>query len=107
MFEHVGQSTWAHSIRLTRNGGRIVTCGASSGHEAVTDLRHVFFRQIQILGSTMAKAQVLPTVLDHVQAGRLNPVIDKTFPLSEARAAHDYLDRREQFGKVVLEVTRK
>lgn len=106
VFEHVGQATWPHSIKLTRNGGAIVTCGASSGHEAQTDLRHVFFRQIQILGSTMGSKADLYDVLDHVGTGALKPVVDRTFPLEQAAEAHRYLDRREQFGKVVLEIPR-
>lgn len=106
MFEHVGQSTWASSIKLTRNGGTLVTCGASSGHEASTDLRHVFFRQLQILGSTMGSKAHLFEILDHVAAGHLRPIVDRTFALEDAADAHRYLDRREQFGKVVLEIPR-
>jgi NADPH:quinone reductase-like Zn-dependent oxidoreductase len=104
VFEHVGAATWAHSLKLTRNGGTVVTCGASSGHEAVTDLRHVFFRQLQLLGSTMGSKADLLDLLPFVASGQLRPVVDRTFPLAEAAAAHIYLDRREQFGKVVLEV---
>lgn len=104
VFEHVGQATWPHSIKLTRNGGVIVTCGASSGHAAETDLRHVFFRQLQILGSTMGSKADLFDVMDHVEAGALRPVVDRTFPLERASDAHRYLDQRQQFGKVVLEI---
>lgn len=104
VFEHVGEATWANSIKLCRNGGVVVTCGASSGWDAKTDLRHVFFRQIQILGSTMGSKSVLFRVLDLVERGELSPVVDRVFPLAQAREAHEYLDRREQFGKVVLEV---
>lgn len=104
VFEHVGEATWPHSIKLCRNGGRIVTCGASSGWDARTDLRHVFFRQLQILGSTMGSKADLHRVLPLVADGRLSPIVDRTFPLAEAAQAHRYLDRREQFGKVVLVV---
>ncbi len=104
VFEHVGESTWPDSIKLCRNGGRVVTCGASSGWNASTDLRHVFFRQIQILGSTMGSKAALFRVLELVERGELAPVVDSVFPLADAAAAHDYLDRREQFGKVVLDV---
>jgi NADPH:quinone reductase-like Zn-dependent oxidoreductase len=104
VFEHVGKSTWAASLRLTSHGGRIVTCGASSGFEAVTDLRHVFFRHIAILGSKVGSKASLHRILELVQQGMLDPVVDRTFPLSDAARAHEYLDRREQFGKVVLEV---
>ncbi|MFO7567908.1 MAG: zinc-binding dehydrogenase [Enhygromyxa sp.] len=104
VFEHVGQSTWEDSIKLCRSGGRIVTCGASSGWDARTDLRHVFFRQIQILGSTMGSKASLHRIAALVGAGQLRPVIDRVFPLAEAAEAHRYLDRREQFGKVVLSI---
>jgi NADPH:quinone reductase-like Zn-dependent oxidoreductase len=104
VFEHVGASTWSRSIELCTRGGRIVTCGATSGHEAVTDLRHVFYRQIQILGSTMgSKADLFP-VLDLVARGILSPVIDRVFPLGHAPRAHEHLEARAQYGKVVLEV---
>ena len=83
-----------------------MTCGASSGWDARTDLRHVFFRQIQILGSTMGSKASLLRVAELIGAGKLKPVVDEVFPLAEAAEAHRYLDRREQFGKVVLEVAK-
>jgi NADPH:quinone reductase-like Zn-dependent oxidoreductase len=104
VFEHVGKATWAHSIKLTRRGGTVVTCGASSGWDAETDLRHVFFRQIQILGSTMGSKSALFKVLELVEARKLAPVVDRTFALEQAAQAHRVLERREQFGKVVLTV---
>ena len=102
VFEHVGEATWEHSIKLCRAGGRIVTCGASSGWDARTDLRHVFFRQLQILGSTMGSKASLFRVAELIGAGALRPIVDRVFPLGSAADAHRYLDRREQFGKVVL-----
>ncbi len=104
VFEHVGQATWERSIKLCRAGGRVVTCGASSGWDARTDLRHVFFRQIQILGSTMGSKASLVRIAALVGEGKLRPVVDRVFSLAEAAQAHRYLDRREQFGKVVLAV---
>ena len=104
VFEHVGAATWEASIKLCRRGGRVVTCGASSGWDARTDLRHVFFRQIQILGSTIGSKASLFRVAQLIDAGALRPVVDRVFPLAEAAQAHRYLDRREQFGKVVLDV---
>lgn len=104
VFEHVGEATWERSIRLTTKGGTIVTCGASSGWNAKTDLRQVFFRQIQIMGSTMGSRTHLHRILKLVAEGKLQPVVDRVFPLEEAAEAHRYLDRREQFGKVVLEL---
>jgi NADPH:quinone reductase-like Zn-dependent oxidoreductase len=85
-------------------GGRVVTCGATAGFEAKVDLRHVFFRQIEILGSTMGSKGALFAILEHVRAGRLRPVVDRVLPLWEAREAHRVLEAREAFGKVVLEV---
>lgn len=104
VFEHVGAATWAESIKLCRKGGRVVTCGASSGWDARTDLRHVFFRQIQLLGSTMGSKASLFTITKLIGEGKLRPVVDRVFPLAEAEQAHRYLDRREQFGKLVLRV---
>ena len=102
VIEHVGAATWEQSILACAWGGRIVTCGATSGHDAHTDLRHVFFRQLSILGSTMGSKGSLFTVLEHVAAGRLRPVVDRTYPLAEAREAHRRMEDREQFGKIVL-----
>jgi len=104
VFEHVGEATWEHSIKLCRRGGRVVTCGASSGWDARTDLRHVFFRQIQILGSTMGSKAHMFRIAQLMGEAALRPVVDRVFPLAAAADAHRYLDRREQFGKVVLEI---
>jgi NADPH:quinone reductase-like Zn-dependent oxidoreductase len=102
VFEHVGGETFARSIKVTRNGGRIVTCGATSGFTPAIDLRHVFFRQIQILGSTMGSKGDLFEVLKHVADGRLRPVIHTVMPLADAAGAHRLLEARQAFGKVVL-----
>lgn len=104
VFEHTGMTTWEASLRLTRRGGTVVTCGASSGHAAITDLRQVFFRQLQILGSTMGSKAHLHRIIDLMARDQLRPIIDRCFPLTEAAEAQRYLDRREQFGKVVLTV---
>jgi NADPH:quinone reductase-like Zn-dependent oxidoreductase len=100
--EHTGAATWERSIQACAWGGRIVICGATSGFDARTDLRHVFFRQLAILGSTMGSKSMMFDVVRHVEAGRLRPVIDRTFPLWDAVEAHRYLEARTQFGKVVL-----
>ncbi|MGB1699212.1 MAG: zinc-binding dehydrogenase [Nannocystaceae bacterium] len=104
VFEHVGASTWSDSIKIARRGGRVVTCGASSGWEATTDLRHVFYRQVQILGSTMGSKGSLYNLAPLVETGDIRPVVDRVFPLEAAAQAHEYLDQRTQFGKVVLSV---
>ena len=104
VFEHTGMATWEASLRLARRGGTIVTCGASSGHAAVTDLRQVFFRQLQLLGSTLGSKAPLHRIAELLARGELRPVVDRCFPLAEAAQAQRYLDHREQFGKVVLTV---
>jgi NADPH:quinone reductase-like Zn-dependent oxidoreductase len=102
VFESVGQSVWADSLKALRWGGALVTCGATSGFDAQTDLRQVFFRQLQILGSTMGPKGALFEILRHVEAGRLKPTLDRAFPFSQAAAAHDHVEGRAHFGKVVL-----
>jgi NADPH:quinone reductase-like Zn-dependent oxidoreductase len=101
--EHTGRETWEKSILAAARGGRVVTCGATSGYDASTDLRHVFSRQIQILGSNMGRKASLHEIFRWVERGRLRPVVDRVLPLEHARAAHEVLERREAFGKVVLE----
>jgi NADPH:quinone reductase-like Zn-dependent oxidoreductase len=102
VIEHPGADTWDLSLKALVPGGRLVTCGASSGYEAKTDLRYVFFKQLQILGSTMGPKGSLFDILAHVKTGALKPVLDQAFPLSEARAAHRALEAQSQFGKIVL-----
>lgn len=104
VIDHVGGEVLARSVLATVNGGRIVTCGATAGQVAPIDLRHVFFRQIAILGSTMGSKSLLFPILEHVAAGRLRPVVDRILPLWDARQAHRVLERREAFGKIVLQV---
>jgi len=104
VIDHVGGDVLAKSVVAAAAGGRVVTCGATAGFEAKVDLRHVFYRQIEILGSTMGSKGTMFAILEHVRAGRLRPVVDCVLPLWEAREAHRVLEAREAFGKVVLEV---
>jgi NADPH:quinone reductase-like Zn-dependent oxidoreductase len=104
VIEHVGDEVMTASIRATARGGRIVTCGASAGPVAEIDLRHVFYRQIEILGSTMGPKGALFPIMDHVRSGKLRPVVDRVLSLWDAAQAHRLLEAREVFGKVVLEV---
>ena len=104
VIDHVGGDVLAKSVLATAAGGRIVTCGATAGFEPKIDLRHVFFRQIEILGSTMGSKGSLFGIVEHVKAGRLKPVVDRVMPLWDAREAHRVLEAREAFGKVVLAV---
>ena len=102
--DHVGEATFKDSVRTLRKGGRLVIPGASTGTSPQLDLRYVFWRQLSILGSTMANRGEFEEVMKLVFMGRLKPVVDRVFPLKEAREAHVYLERAEQFGKVVLRV---
>lgn len=100
--EHVGAATWEESMKSLRPGGTIVTCGATTGPDASFDLRFVFTRQLSFLGSYMGTMGELYEVLGHVFAGRIKPVVDRTFPLKDARAAHEYMEKSQMFGKIVL-----
>ena len=102
VIEHLGGDTFSKSIKAVASGGRIVTCGATTGFAPEVDLRHVFFRQIEILGSTMGSKADLLEVLGHVAAGRLEPVVHAVLPLAQAAEAHRLLESGEVFGKVVL-----
>jgi NADPH:quinone reductase-like Zn-dependent oxidoreductase len=102
VIEHVGPATWAESVRSMKAGGTLVTCGATTGPKADLDLRFLFSRQLSLLGSYMGTMGELNEVLGHVFAGRLKPVVDRVFPLSETRAAHEYLAKSQMFGKVVV-----
>lgn len=103
VFEHIGQAMWNDSIKSLKWGGILVTCGATTGFKVETDLRHIFFRQIQVLGSTMGSRGEQFDILRHIESGKLKPILDKVFSLREAKEAHRYLEASEQFGKVVLE----
>ena len=103
VFEHVGQATWDASLRALARGGRLVTCGATSGFAAQTDLRYVFARRILIRGTFMGSKGTMYEILRLADAGRLRPVVHAVLPLEDAPRAHEILERREQFGKLVLE----
>jgi NADPH:quinone reductase-like Zn-dependent oxidoreductase len=100
--EHVGAATFPQSVVVCARGGRIVTCGATSGHAPPLDLRHVFWRQLSILGSTLASKARLYDVVALLGAGRLRPVVDRVLPLDAVAAGHRVLESRAAFGKVVL-----
>ncbi len=102
VIEHVGGEVFAKSLRAVRTGGRVVTCGATAGFHPQIDLRHIFFRNVEVLGSTMGSKADLLAVLGHVASGRLQPVIHEILPLARAADAHRLLEERRAFGKVVL-----
>ena len=100
--EHVGVATWAKSLESLAPGGRLVTCGATTGYDAGIDLRYLFSKRWSLLGSYMGSMGELHRVLKFVFRGQLKPVIDRVYGLAEIRAAHERMERREQFGKIVL-----
>ncbi len=100
--EHVGLATWPKSLESLAPAGRLVTCGATTGFDARVDLRFLFSKQWSLLGSFMGTMGELHQVLKFVFRKQLRPVIDSVHPLSEIRAAHERIERKEQFGKVVL-----
>jgi len=104
VFEHVGPATFQESMRSLKAGGTLVTCGATTGPKVDLELRFLFSRNLSVLGSYMGTMSELNEVLGHVFAGRLKPVVDRVFPLQEIRAAHEYLEKSQMFGKVVLTI---
>ena len=100
--EHTGAATWPGSISSLKNSGRLVTCGATSGFDARTDLRQVFYRHLSLLGSFMGSKGELVEAMKFVREGRIRAVVDRVLPLNEARQAHELIEHRAQFGKVVL-----
>ncbi|HEY6805896.1 MAG TPA: zinc-binding dehydrogenase [Pyrinomonadaceae bacterium] len=103
VFEHTGSETWPGSIASLKNNGRLVTCGATSGFDARTDLRQVFYRHLTILGSFMGSKAELLEAMKFVRTGKIKGVVDRVLPLSAAREAHELIENRGQFGKVVLQ----
>jgi len=104
VFEHTGAETWPGSVLSLKRDGRLVTCGATSGYDARTDLRQVFYRHLNLLGSFMGSKAELLDAMKFVERGQIRAVIDRTLPLAEARRAHELMQDRAQFGKLVLEV---
>jgi len=100
--EHVGLATWEESLKSLKPAGTLVTCGATTGYQAGIDLRFLFVRQLNLLGSYMGTLGELHDVVKLVFNGKLKPVVDKVFPLQDARAAHEYMNSSQMFGKVVL-----
>ncbi len=102
VLETVGEATWSHSLRVLRPGGRVVVAGATSGPNPPADLARVFYRQLEVIGSTMGTRDELERLIAMCDATGVRPLVDATFPMAEARAAFEQLAEGAQFGKLVL-----
>jgi NADPH:quinone reductase-like Zn-dependent oxidoreductase len=102
VIDHVGEATFTTSLKMLARGGAVVTCGATSGAKLEADLRLIFFKSLSILGSTMGGMGEMRRVWDMACRGALRPVLERTFPLTEAASAHAQLEERKVFGKLVL-----
>lgn len=104
VFESVGEKTWSTTLAMLRPFGRVVIAGTTSGDTGTQDLSDIYVRQLTILGARMGTKEEFEKVLELVNAGKLKPIIDKVFPLSEAGAAHERMEKGEHIGKIVLEI---
>ncbi|MFX1409342.1 MAG: zinc-binding dehydrogenase [Promethearchaeota archaeon] len=102
VIDNIGKATFQTSIRLLRSGGRLITCGATTGPETQIMLNPIFWKHLEIKGSTMANQGEFRTVMKLILEKRINPIIDKIFPLEQVKDAEKYLKEGQQFGKVVL-----
>jgi len=102
--EHVGEATWARSLSAAGRGARVVVCGATTGANPPAALSRVWWKELTIMGSTMGSPEDFAGAYDLVASGRALPVVDEVFPLEQAAAAHERLERGEQLGKIVLRI---
>jgi NADPH:quinone reductase-like Zn-dependent oxidoreductase len=102
--DSVGAATWLQSLKVAAKGGRVLTCGASSGPNPAEEIRLIFWNQLSVLGSTMGSREDWRRLLEVVNGHRLRPLVDSVLPLDQGRAAYERLQRGDQFGKIVLAV---
>jgi NADPH:quinone reductase-like Zn-dependent oxidoreductase len=102
--DSVGEATWSQSLGALGRAGRVVTCGGTSGPMLTTDVRRLFWNQWSILGSTMGSESEFRAIVEHFNAGRLRPPVDRVYDLADGRAAYERLELGEQFGKVVVRI---
>ncbi len=103
VFEHVGPAVFADCLAALANNGRLVTCGATTGPTVEVDIPRLFMKHQSILGSIMGTKAELAHMMPFFASGQLMPVVDRVFALNDARAAHEYMEGRQQFGKIVLD----
>lgn len=106
VFDSVGEATWKQNTRSLAKLGRIVVYGATTGPHVQLDLRHVFWKQLEVIGTTMATPEEFREVMQLVFSGKLEPVVDVVLPLEQIREAHERIEMGKQFGKIIIEVSR-
>lgn len=104
LFEHIGPETWTENLKCLAKGGRMVTCGATSGPKIEMDLRFLYMRQFTIKGSYMGSHAELLEVVKLLEAGKVKPVMDSVFPLEKAAEAQAHMESRKNFGKIILKI---
>jgi NADPH:quinone reductase-like Zn-dependent oxidoreductase len=105
IFDHVGPDTFDGDMKVIKWGGRYVTCGSTTGGEVKLNMRALFFKRISLIGSTMGPKADQIQVWKLLCAGKVKPVVDRVFAVRDIRAAHEYVESRKAFGKVVLDAT--
>jgi NADPH:quinone reductase-like Zn-dependent oxidoreductase len=103
--DYVGKDTWVKSLQVLAHGGRLVTCGATTGYDPRTDLRHIFFRQLEVIGSTMGSKNELLAPLRLIFDGRMRPVVGRVCDLEDTAEAHRMMEDRKVLGKIVIRVS--
>jgi len=103
--DYVGKATWVKSLKSLSRGGRLVTCGATTGYNPEEDLRHVFYRQLEIIGSTMGSRNELMAPLKLIFEGRMRPVVSDVYDLKDTAEAHRAMEARKTLGKIVIKVS--
>jgi NADPH:quinone reductase-like Zn-dependent oxidoreductase len=103
--DYVGKATWHKSLQCLARGGRLVTCGATTGYNPEEDLRHIFYRQLEVIGSTMGSRNELLAPLKLIFAGRMRPVVSAVYDLADTAEAHRRMETRQAQGKIVIKVS--
>jgi NADPH:quinone reductase-like Zn-dependent oxidoreductase len=103
--DYVGKATWVKSLQSLSRGGRLVTCGATTGYNPEEDLRHVFYRQLEVIGSTMGSRNELMAPLKLIFAGKMRPVVSAVYDLKDTAEAHFAMEARKTLGKIVIKVS--
>tara|TARA_A100001011_G_scaffold390305_1_gene473492 strand:- start:457 stop:1482 length:1026 start_codon:yes stop_codon:yes gene_type:complete len=102
VFEHIGARTWMTSMKVLAKGGRVVTCGATTGAKVNINLSHIFFKNLSIIGSTMGSIDTFKEVCKKIDNNIYRTVIDRVYEVSDVAKAHEYIEKRKNLGKVIL-----